>query len=339
MMEIEQQLLSSLDQGLLAIMIFIIMFGMGSTLTLQDFRNALQRPRGMLVGFVSQFGLMPVIAFGLATALELPPAQAIALIMVGCLPGGTTSNMFTYFARGSVALSISMTAASTIMALVMMPLLLDFYASGFAEQIDAEMRAAGAETGFVIPHVNIIVSLLLVLVPVAGGMVLLRKSPGWAKTAEDTAGFMAIIVILFLLTSVLVRHSNLFVQTPWQIYAGSIGVGLVGFLVGYGLATASRLAPRYKRAVSLETGIQNGPLAFAIILLSFQEPLQSQMLWLPMLYSMFIVVTASGVTLLFRRIGRADWEIHRNNQVHQRLFGPDFRATYPAEVAAGIDQR
>ncbi len=333
-MEITQQLLNPVEQGLLAVMILIIMFGMGATLTPDDFRHALRQPRGMLIGFLSQFGLMPLIAVGLAVLLNLPPALAIALIMVGCLPGGTTSNMFAYFARGSVALSVSMTAASTVLALVMMPLLLDLHASGFVERIDSEMRAAGDEGGFAMPYPNIIIALLLVLLPVGAGMVLLRHSPEWAKTAEDTAGFMAIIVILFLLGSAAVRHGNLFLETPWQVYAGSICLGLVGFLFGYLMAGAARLAPRFKRTVSLETGIQNGPIAFTIILLSFREPLQSQMLWQAILYSTFIVITSSLVTLFYRRIGRADWEIHRNNTVHQRLFGEGYRIRYP-EAAVG----
>ncbi len=331
-MEIERELLNAVDQALLAVMILIIMFGMGASLTPRDFKEALQRPRGMFIGFVSQFGFMPLIALGLALALKLPPPQAIALIMVGCLPGGTTSNMFTYFARGSVALSISMTAASTLLALVMMPLLLDLYASGFARQIDEALLAAGAETGFVIPHVNIVISLLLVLVPVGAGMILRAKSPGWAKAAEDTAGFMAIIVILFLVGSVTVRHTGLFLATPWQLYTACVGVGVAGFGFGYVFAGLCRTPPRQQRAISLETGIQNGPIAFAIILLSFEEPLRSQMLWLPILYSTFVVMTSSGITLWYRKIGRADDEIYRNNRVHRRLFGADYATRYPDAV-------
>ncbi len=335
MIEIDQQLLNPFEQAFLGLMILIIMFGMGATLKPGDFRSALRRPRGMLIGFLSQFGVMPLVAFTLAHLLQLAPPFAIALIIVGCLPGGTTSNMFAYFARGSVALSVSMTAASTVLALVMMPLLLELYASGFAAQIDAEMRAAGSDDGFVIPYRNIIVSLLLVLVPVAGGMLLLWKSPGWAKAAEDTAGFMAIIVILFLVCSVFTRHTGLFLQTPWQLYAAAVCVGLLGFCFGYGMATLSRLPPRYKRAISLETGIQNGPLAFAVILLSFRDPLQSQILWLPILYSTFIVITSSFVTLFLRRIGRWDWELYRNNLVHRRLFGEPYRTIYPQRFLAG----
>jgi bile acid transporter len=328
-MEFETQLLYPIDQVLLAVMIFAIMFGMGASLTTNDFRAVARKPRGVLIGFMSQFGLMPLFAFGLAVYLELPPAFAIALILIGCLPGGTTSNMFAYFARGSVALSIAMTLASTLLALVMMPILLEFYASGFTLQISEAMRAEGAESDFVIPTGNIIGSLVLVLVPVAGGMYLRSKSREWAKTAEDTAGFLAIIVILYLLGTAFIRHSGLFIETPWEIYAASICVGLLGFLFGFWMSRLFRLPPLFQRAISLETGIQNGPIAFAIILLSFTEPIQSQMLWLAILYSTFIVITSSIVTLYYRRAGKFDYEIYQNTIIHNRLFGDDYVTYYP----------
>lgn len=328
-MEFDTQLLYPIDQILLAIMIFAIMFGMGASLTTDDFRAVIRKPRGVLIGFMSQFGLMPFVAFGLAFILELPPAFAIALILIGCLPGGTTSNMFAYFARGSVALSIAMTTASTLMALFMMPILLELYASGFTQQISETMRAEGAESDFVIPTGNIIGSLVVVLVPVAGGMYLRSKSRAWAKTAEDTAGFMAIIVILYLLATAFLRHSRLFIETPWEIYAAAVCVGLLGFLFGYWMSRLFYLPPLFQRAISLETGIQNGPIAFAIILLSFAEPIQSQMLWLAILYSTFIVITSSFVTLYYRKKGKFDYEIYKNTIIHNRLFGKGYVTSYP----------
>ncbi len=328
-MEFEKQLLHASDQILLALMIFFIMLGMGASLSANDFRTVLRHPRGMLIGFVSQFGLMPLVAFSLATVLNFPPAFAIALILIGCLPGGTTSNMFTYFARGSVALSISMTTVSTILALIMMPLLLEFYTSGFAREISETMRAEGVETDFVIPKGNIIFSLLLVLIPVALGMLLRRRSPAWAKTAEDTAGFMAIIVILYLLGTAFVRHGALFVETPVEIYVGVISVGLLGCFFGYWVSRSLGLPPIFQRAISLETGIQNGPIAFAVILLSFTDPFQSRMIWLAILYSTFIVISASLLTLYFRRKGAFDWEVYRNTVIHTRLFGENYMTHYP----------
>ena len=328
-MEFTTQLLYPLDQVLLAVMIFSIMFGMGASLTFDDFKTVLRYPRGLLIGFLSQFGLMPLFAFGLAVYFDLPPAYAIALILIGCLPGGSTSNMFAYFARGSVALSIAMTTASTILALLMMPILLEFYASGFTQQISAEMQAAGTDAEFVIPTANIIGSLLLVLVPVIMGMILRAKSRVWAKTAEDTAGFMGIIVILFLILTAFIRHTGLLLQTPKEIYISAILIGLLGFLFGYWMSRLFRLSPIFQRAISLETGIQNGPIAFAIILLSFTDPVESQMLWIAILYSTFIVMTSSFITLYYRKVGKFDYEVYKNTSIHNRLFGDDYVTDYP----------
>ncbi len=329
-MEFDTQLLYAIDEALLGIMILIIMFGMGASLTVDDFKAVGRRSRGVLIGFMSQFGAMPLVALGLAIVLGLDPAFAIALILIGCLPGGTTSNMFTYFSRGSVALSISMTTASTIMALLMMPILLSLYTTGFTQQLSDAVFAANGEAEFVIPTRNIIISLVLVLVPVAGGIVLRRFSPGWAKTAEDTAGFMAIIVILFLLGTLFIRHGDILIRTPWQLYASAIGLGLAGFFFGFWVSRLFGLQPIFQRAISLETGIQNGPVSFAIILLSFSDSaIRDQMLWLAILYSAFIVMTSSFITLYYRKKGKFDWEVHRNTVVHNRLFGEDYVTHYP----------
>lgn len=330
-MEFTTQLLYAHDQALLAIMIFLIMLGMGSSLTVNDFKAVFRKPRGVLIGFLSQFGLMPFIAFTLASLFNLHPAFAIALILIGCLPGGTTSNMFTYFSRGSVALSISMTTASTVLALFMMPILLKLYTVGFTSQITASMQAAGSDAEFVIPTKNIISSLILVLIPVAIGMFIKRKWPDWAKTAEDTAGFVGIIVVLYLVGTAFVRHAGLLMQTPAEVYIAAISVGLIGFFFGFYFSRLLGVPPIFQRAVSLETGIQNGPLAFAVILLSFVEPVQSQMIWLAIMYSTFIVISSSVITLIYRRIGAFDYDIYKNTVIHNRLFGEKYVTHFPID--------
>ena len=327
MMDLQTQLLYPIDKVLLAVMILIIMFGMGASLTAGDFKRAVRRPRFILVGLISQFGFMPLIALGMSLLLGLPPAAAIALIMVGCLPGGTTSNLFCYFGRGQVALSISMTTVSTIMALVMTPLLLGLYTRPFTRRISEEM---GGEAAFVIPATDIVLSLVLVLVPVCAGLVLRRRSRAWAKVAEDTAGFMGMIVILYLIVTAFYRHHSLIFSTPWPIYVASISLGLAGFLFGYYLSRLLGAYPIQQRAISLETGIQNTPIAFAIILLSFPDSaMQNDMLWVAILYSVFIIISSSCITLWFRRTGQLDWDVYQNTLIHTRLFGSDWKTEYP----------
>lgn len=321
----EMELMSSAEKGMLALMILIIMFGMGASLTGENFRYVARNPKGVLIGFLSQFGVMPAIAWFLATYLEFPPAVALSLVLVGCLPAGTTSNLFAYFSRGDVALSISMTTCSTIAAIFMMPLLLNFYGAPFAAAIDIP-NADGTE--FTIPIKDIAVSLVLVLLPVLLGMTLRRFSEGWAKAAEDTASFFGIIVILFLIGSFLAaeHRRELLFTTGWNVYAGSILVGVIGFLFGYIISALVRLPPRYCRTVALETGIQNGPLAFGIVLLAFNDypQIMNEVLWLPILYSFFIVITSAFTTMFFRKIGKVDHEIYENETVQKRLFGPEW---------------
>ncbi len=312
-------MLSPIEKTLLSVMILIIMFGMGSTLTGENFKTAMKKPKGMLIGFLSQFGFMPLLAYTLATVLKLSPEQAISLVLVGCLPAGTTSNMFSYFSRGDVALSISMTVASTTAAIFLMPILLTFYTDGWVLAINETHKLSSDET-FVIPVKSMVTSMLAVLFPVLLGMVLKRYHKGWAKAAEDTAGFMGIIVILFLIASWVPRNFSAMLDTPINVYIAALMIGFTGFALGYGFARLLGLHPRLCRTVSLETGIQNGPLSFAIILLSFNEPLQSQILWIPLLYSLFIVIVSSGVTLYYRKIGAADWAVYENTTVQKRLF-------------------
>ena len=327
MIDPDLQLLHPIDKALLAVMILVIMFGMGASLTPNDFKGVLKRPRLILIGFLSQFGFMPLIAFGLSHLLNLPPAVAVAMILVGCLPGGSTSNLFSYFARGHVALSISMTTASTLVALGMTPLLLQFYTKDFTRQISEEL---GQDAAFVMPTTDIIVSLFVVLVPVCGGLLLRRYSRGWAKVAEDTAGFMGMIVIMYLIFTTLTRHYRLVLSTPWPVYVGAVALGLGGFLFGYHVSRLLGAHPIQQRAISLETGIQNTPVAFTIILLSFPEfELQNDMLWTAILYSVFIVISSSCITLWLRQRGQFDWEVYRNTLIHTRLFGPEWQTEYP----------
>lgn len=327
MVDPDIQLLHPIDKALLAVMILIIMFGMGASLTTADFKGVLKRPRLILIGFLSQFGFMPLIALTISLGLNLSPAAAIAMIMVGCLPGGTTSNLFSYFARGQVALSISMTTASTLLALVMTPILLQVYTRPFALRISEQL---GSDTAFVMPTKDVVLSLVVVLVPVAGGLLLRRISRGWAKVAEDTAGFMGMIVIIYLIATSMARHHALILSTPWPIYAATIALGLIGFLFGYYVSRLLGAYPIQQRAISLETGIQNTPIAFTIILLSFPGfELQNEMLWVAILYSVFIVISSSCITLWLRKVGQFDWEVYRNTLIHTRLFGADWKTQYP----------
>jgi bile acid transporter len=286
-------MLSSAEQAGLALMIVVLMLGMGATLTRADFAAALKRPKGILIGMLSQFGLMPLLAFGLAKMLGLPDLVAVSLIMVGATPGGTTSNLFTYFSRGDVSLSISMTVASSLAAIVMMPLLVSVYVTSL-------------DTGIDVPIVKIVATIIIMLVPVMIGIFVRGKSPGKAAMLEKIGSVFGILIIAFLIVSFVSREIDLLRSTGAAVYAGVALLCFGGFLFGYSGSRFAGLAKEQSRTVSLETGIQNTPLTMAIIVASFPKEDHAQMMVLPLIYALSIVVYACIATGVFRKMAAAD---------------------------------
>lgn len=299
----EQDVVTPFEQVLLVGLVFVIMFGLGAGLTPRDFKLALRRPYGLIIGLVTQFGIMPLLAYLLVILVlfQLPREYAVPVaigaLLMGCVPAGTTSNIFTYFSKGNLALSVIMTTNSTLWALVLTPLMLALYGSFiFTESADLQ-----------IPITNIVVTLATLLIPVVAGMLVRRFSANIGAVLELLGGFFGLFFIVFLMATWVPRNWSLLTATPWQTYVVAIGLGLFGIAIAYGLARAIRLHPSNARTIGLETGIQNGPLAIAIVLLTFaNSPDIGLILIVPALYSLFIVIVSTFVTLWFRRANLAE---------------------------------
>jgi bile acid transporter len=291
------------EQTLLRIFIVIIMFGLGAGLTPKDFWLALRRPWGLIIGWVTQFGIMPLVAFVLVMTIlfQFSPREEVAYIALGALimgsvPAGTTSNLFTYFSKGNLALSVTMTVNSTLWAFVMTPLVLWFYANQL--QLDDSVTIEFAELAVVI---------LGLVVPVALGMLVRRLSANAGAVLELIGGIFGVLFIPFLIAIWVPRNWQLLLITEWPTYAVAIGLGVVGITVAYILAKAIRLHPMNARTVALETGIQNGPLAIAVIVAVYiDNPGLDEILLIPALYSLFIVIISTLVTFWFRRANVAE---------------------------------
>jgi bile acid transporter len=282
-------MVSQTEQTLLGLMIGVIMLGMGASLTWRDFVRSFKRPLIMLLGLLFQFGLMPLIGFLLATALQLPPVLAIALIIMASMPGGSTSNMFTYFAKGDLALSVVMTVCSTVGAVIFTPLAVFLYGSSFMSN--------EITVGFG----GIVAGLVLTLVPVAIGMVVRRYNANIGALMEMAGGVLGVLIILFLIVTWVPRNRAILATTPWQVYLSVLGIGLLGFAATFAVCTLLKMNFKRASTVALEIGIQNGPLALSIVLLSFPAALSSEMVLIPALYSLFIVLSSTATTIFFRR--------------------------------------
>lgn len=291
-------MLSPLEESLLSVMMVIIMFGMGSSLTFKDFRLALRHPQAVGVGFASQYLLMPLIAFVLSRVLNLTVEQTVGLVLIGCMPGGTTSNIFAYFSKSLLSLSIMMTICSTLAGFVMVPLLMEFYTQGI-------------DDAFRIPPDQIARLLFVLLIPTLIGMWLRRKNSNIGAVIELMGGILGAIVIIFLVITWVPRNWRLLVETNWEVYAAVILIGLIGFTFGYLFSRVLRLNPQKARTVSLETGIQNGPLAALIVIMTFADETQQLILLIPVMYSLFIVINSTIATVFYRRWTRRE-ELERD---------------------------
>jgi bile acid transporter len=296
------EVVTGFEYIMLVSLVFFIMFGLGASLTPRDFVSALKRPWGLIIGWLTQFGIMPLVAFLLIItfisqlAPEIAAPLAVGALLMGSVPAGTTSNIFTYFSRGNLALSVMMTTNSSLWALVMTPLALWLYGTQF--------MPAGSELQ--IPIEEIVKAIGIMLVPVGLAMVIRRYSANVGAVMELMGGLMGVFFILFLIVTWVPRNWQLLLTTPWQVYIVAIFLGLFGISVAYLIAKTIRLHPMNARTIGLETGIQNGPLAIAIVLLSFEGPARDQVIMVPALYSLFIVIVATFVTFYFRRANLAE---------------------------------
>jgi bile acid:Na+ symporter, BASS family len=288
-------MVGAFEQAVLAAMIFVIMLGMGASLTFRDFVLAMKRPYGMAIGLLSQYGFMPLIGLVLALTLPVSDPIKIGLLIMGCMPGGTTSNIFTYFSRGNLALSVLMTVNSTIVGVVAIPFLIFAYV--------AILTATGS-FNLVVPTQNIVVTLILLLVPVAIGMAIRKWNANIGALVELVGSALGAAFIVLLLVTWVPRNWQFLLNTPVAVFIGAIGLGLLGFFFGYVFSMALKLHPRNARTIALETGIQNGPLAIAIVAFTFVgtlAPMQQEVMAVPALYSLFIVISSTVLTYFFRK--------------------------------------
>jgi bile acid transporter len=286
-------MLTPLETSLIGLLLIVLMFGMGASLTPERFREVMRYPKAFAIGTLSQFGWMPLAAYLLAVAFELPNEAAIGLIVMGTCPGGTTSNLFAHLSRADTALSLSMTAASKVIGIVMMPVSLYLYARSLTTD------------DVTIPYGDVIKTLLVLLVPVALGMVLRRRfGERFARVAERVGSVAGISVLVTLVIVSAVRNRAAFANISGSMYAAAALLGLLGLVLGDLAARAAKLSTPQRRAVSLETGIQNSPLCFAILVTSFPEALQAKLLELPLLYALFVLLEATILTVVYRWLDR-----------------------------------
>lgn len=232
----------------------VIMFGMGMTLSPGDFKVVFSRPKDVLIGCLAQFTVMPLLAFGLTRLFRLDQALTIGVILVGCCPGGTASNVITYLSRGDLALSVGMTATSTLLSPVLTPLLVWLLAG---QTVDVHVM-------------GMLLSILwVVILPVVLGLLVKRF---WPRVTERATGYLpALSTLAICLIVLIVMAAN-----AHKLLSGGIVIMLVvmlhnvcGLAIGYLIGWLLGLSSAKRRAISVEVGMQNSGLASSLATLHF----------------------------------------------------------------------
>ena len=241
----------------LPLALFIIMIGIGLTLTARDFHQVTVKPAGLITGTLTQILLMPLVAFGLAWAFSLPPAMAVGLVIIAACPGGTTSNLFTLLARGNVALSIVLTVSASMITIMSLPFFTNL----------ALKTYLGAEQEIVLPFGKTVLMLsVIVLLPVAIGMLIRAFKPHLATRAESVVSLFGAVVLAALVVGLVYGIRDRFLDLLAQAGPAAIALNLIGIAAGLLCGKLAGLTRREDLAVATELGIKNGTLGLMVTL-------------------------------------------------------------------------
>jgi bile acid:Na+ symporter, BASS family len=235
-----------------------IMLGMGITLGPDDFRGALARPRAVGLGVVAQYGIMPLLGWTVSALLGLETPLAVGLILVASCPGGTASNVVTYLADGDVALSILMTTASTLGAVVMTPLLTSWLAGQYVPVDGWGLLRSTAQ---------------VVLLPVLAGVTLNALFPRVVRVVLPAAPLVSVFFIALIVASILGQSADDLRGSAGTLLIAVLALHGGGFGLGYLLSKLTGHPRRVNRTVSIEVGMQNSGLAVVLARLHFANPL------------------------------------------------------------------
>lgn len=239
-----------LNQGPVVVLILaFVMLCMGLTLTFDDFRRIARMPRVVAIGFAAQYSIMPLLAWGIAAGLDLPVHFAVGLILVGCCPGGTASNLVSYIAKADVALSVVMTICSTLAAVILTPVLTQLFA-GTLVPVDTWMLFKQ--------------TLQVVILPVVLGVFLNRWVPQLVQRVMPVAPLLSVLGVCVICAVVFAANAETILTHGGALILAVALLHGGGFLIGYQFARILGCQTQSARTISIEVGMQNSGLAIVL---------------------------------------------------------------------------
>ena len=234
----------------------IIMLGLGLSLTLADFTRVAKFPKPVLIGLGCQLLLLPLVCFFLAKAFGLAPALAVGLMLLAASPGGTTANLYSHLAHGDVALNITMTAVNSVIAVLTMPLIVNLSLAYFME----------GDQALPLQFTKVVQVFIIVLGPVAIGLWIRSRFPGFALRMEKLVKIISALFLLVIIILAVVKDWQTFVDYAPLVGGAALAFNLISLAVGYWVPRLCKLSLRQSIAIGMEIGIHNGTLAIALAL-------------------------------------------------------------------------
>ena len=235
----------------------IIMLGMGMTLVPADFSRVLRYPKSVLIGLTNQLVFLPAIGFALALAFDLNPVMAVGLMVLAACPGGATSNLITQVSKGNIALSVTLTAFASVMSILTIPLILSFALEYFIGRTGVEIELPIADTVIQIMGITVI--------PISIGMFIRKHRPHFAVRMEKPMRVASTVIFILVFIGVLAANAEKLAEGMKEAGLVTLALNLATMGVGYLTAKFFKLKLENAISITIESGIQNGTLAFVIV--------------------------------------------------------------------------
>lgn len=281
------EIVTLVNSVVIPICLFLIMMGMGLTLVTNDFKRVLKYPKAVGIGLTNQLILLPVIGFALANIMPLEPEYAVGVMLLVLCPGGTTSNLFTYLAKGDVALSVTMTAIASIITVFSIPVVLSFSLIHFM----------GAGSEFQLPVLKTVLTLvLLTILPISVGMLIKRFAPRVADSSQQYVSRFSVTFLAFLVAFLSYVQRDIIVEAFFATGPVSLLLNLSTMALGYYTSKWFGLNLAQRASVTLEVGLQNSTLSIFMALTLLANYKMSLM---PAIYTLIMFLTAGILVRIF----------------------------------------
>jgi len=248
---------------ILASALFIIMLGMGLSLVASDFKRILRYPKAMMIGLTNQLIILPLVGFLLASVLSLKPEIAIGIMILVACPGGATSNLISHLAKGDIALSVTLTAFSSLITIITIPFIINFSILYFLEQ-EQVIRLDVVKT--------IIQIFVITIIPIGIGMIIRKYNEPFALKMAKPVRIASAIVLAVIIIGLLIKEHENFISYFKEAGVAALLLNIVTMTIGYYSARLLKVQTKQAISIAIESGIQNGTLAISIAIVLLGNP-------------------------------------------------------------------